>query len=106
MSNTIESVAKEADIDLYRDLKAPRAYRLPYSPELEHEIARAARAEKTGARVAVTRARPANRDRDDAPQTSGTRLRFVRLPPAEVPAKGVHDGPGYLTPSAVAGQDA
>jgi hypothetical protein len=63
---------------------APRAYRLPYSPGLEREIARAARAGKAGVHVAVGYPRR----NGTASQTSGTSLRFVRLPPAKAPQKG------------------
>jgi hypothetical protein len=83
----------------------PRAYRLPYSPELEREIAQASRAGKAGIRVAISRARPATRDRSATSQASRTGLRFVRLPPAEVPAKGVRRSGGNLTSSAIGGQD-
>jgi hypothetical protein len=67
---------------------APRAYRLPYSPELEREVARASHAGKAGVRVAVGSAQPANREGGAASRGSRTRLHFVRLPQAKTPAKG------------------
>src|SRR5262245_7578942 len=83
---------------------APRAYRLPYSPELEREIARASRAEKAGVRVAVGYARAQNRHQRGVAQASRTRLRFVRLPPSPVPSKGGQQSGGNL--SAVRSGDA
>jgi hypothetical protein len=67
---------------------APRAYRLPYSPELEREVARASRAGKAGVRVAVGSAQPANRGGGGESLATRASLHFVRLPSAEVPAKG------------------
>jgi hypothetical protein len=70
--------------------RTPRAYRLPYSPELEREVARAARAGKEGAQVAVAPAQKAKRRSTGTGQSSSrTRLHFVRMPPVQAPAKGV-----------------
>jgi hypothetical protein len=66
----------------------PRSYRLPYSRELEQQVARAARAAKSGARVAVRAARKrrrAGRSRGQA-QTRPA-LRFYRLPPRAAAVK-------------------
>jgi hypothetical protein len=69
---------------------APRAYRLPYSPQLERQVAQASRAGKAGMRVAVTR-RGIKRHGNGGGGSSTASLRFVRLPPAEAPAKGTTD---------------
>jgi hypothetical protein len=68
---------------------APRAYRLPYSHELERQVARAASAAKHGARVGVRspkrRARPRQGTRGQAPAAA---LEFYRLPSPALPVKG------------------
>ena len=72
----------------------PRAFRVPYSPALEKQVARAAAAAKQGARIAVSSrpARPAHvaggRPRSRAPQPQVAGLRFYRQRPQAVPPKG------------------
>jgi hypothetical protein len=63
----------------------PRAYRLPYDPGLEREVARAAKAEKRGIQVAVKSTRKPGRH---GSQSSRTTLRVVRMPPVPVAEKG------------------
>ena len=67
----------------------PRAYRLPYTPELERQVAHAAKASKRGARVGV-RAKPrsASRGRNNIRSQS---VEFYRLAPPALPAKD-HSG--------------
>jgi len=64
----------------------PRAYRVPYSPDLEREVARAAHAEKAGIRVVVRARRKTKGGRSQSPSVPS--VRFVRLPPAAVTEKG------------------
>ena len=65
--------------------ETPRAYRVPYSPELEREVARAAKAEKAGVRVVV---RSRHKAKGDVTQAAAPSVRFVRLPPAVMTEKG------------------
>lgn len=62
----------------------PRAYRLPYDPQLEKQIASAAHASRSGQRVAIQTNKPAARAKGGASNTqnAGKRLRFYKLPPA------------------------
>jgi hypothetical protein len=85
----------------------PRAFRLPYSRELERQVSQAARARKQGARVGVRattygragqrrttqmharRGLRGPRGRRGAPSqaTQSTGLQFYRLPPPKLPVK-------------------
>jgi hypothetical protein len=58
----------------------PRAYRLPYSPGLERQVARAAADAKTGVRVAVRLRR--GKKGHGADGAKPAILHFYRLPPA------------------------
>jgi len=63
----------------------PRAYRLPYSPALERQVARAAHDAKKGTRVAVGFKRAERRHgKNSGPKAA---LHFYRLPPAGVQVK-------------------
>ncbi len=69
----------------------PRAYRLPYSPQLEQQVAQAARAAKGGARVAI-RANHGRQGRARGEGKSGTQgqkahFLFYKLPPPGLQAK-------------------
>jgi hypothetical protein len=70
----------------------PRAFRVPYSPSLEKQVARAAAQTRKGARIAVSsrRARAEHvvhgRPRSGAPQQAAG-LRFYRQLPQAVPPK-------------------
>lgn len=67
----------------------PRAYRLPYTHELERQVAHAARAAKHGMRVGVrVRARSKNRGRDAVRSQA---VEFYRLAPPALPLKD-HSG--------------
>jgi hypothetical protein len=68
----------------------PRAYRVDYSPDLEREVARAARAEKKGAHVVVRTS--SKRKGHGAQAASSSTMHFVRLPPAAITEKGQVDG--------------
>src|SRR5262249_3532428 len=61
-----------------------RAYRLPYSPDLERQVARAAHDAKKGTRVAVGFKRTDRRRGKNGPKAA---LRFYRLPPTGVQVK-------------------
>jgi hypothetical protein len=63
----------------------PRAFRVAYSPQLEQQVAAAARAEKGGARVAV---RLTRRTGGSGGRSGHPTLRLVRLPPATLDVKG------------------
>jgi len=63
----------------------PRAFRLPYSPALERQVASAAKQAKRGARVAVTSRPMRGRHGQGGPRAT---LRFVRLPPPGMGVKG------------------
>jgi hypothetical protein len=66
----------------------PRAYRLPYDPALEQQVASAAHASRSGVRVAIRTNRTSHKARATlGQQAGGTRLRFYRLPRSGVPAK-------------------
>lgn len=68
---------------------APRAYRLPYTQELERQVAHAAKASKRGARVGVRlKPRGKNRGRDTIRSES---VEFYRLAPPALPPKD-HSG--------------
>jgi hypothetical protein len=63
----------------------PRAYRLPYTQQLERQVARAAKAAKRGARVGVrAHTKSKNRGRDNVRAKS---LEFYRLAPPTLPLK-------------------
>jgi hypothetical protein len=79
---------------------APRSYRLPYTSQLERQVAKAARAAKRGARVGLRAAgKPAHaklqgdgRPKRDGRAHSGGQaqaapVEFYRLPPAGLPSK-------------------
>jgi hypothetical protein len=61
--------------------RTPRSYRLPYSPELERQVARAASASKRGERVGVRAAGKPTGGKRPGGQARGSDLRFYRLPP-------------------------
>ena len=68
--------------------ETPRSYRLPYSPQLERQVAQAARAAKRGVHVgmrATARSRRAARN-GSRPSPSAT-LRFYRLAPPHLQTK-------------------
>ena len=65
----------------------PRAYRLPYSPDLEQQVAHAARASKKGAHVAVHMTRRGRKSTSRGAQAPSSGMRFVRLPPAPIAEK-------------------
>jgi hypothetical protein len=68
----------------------PRSYRLPYSRQLERQVAHAATAAKRGARVGVRTARRtagARRRRGARAQVMSSRFEFYRLPPPELEVK-------------------
>jgi hypothetical protein len=72
------------------DSDTPRSYRMPYSRELERQVARAAAAAKRGARVGVRAARKptGTRERHGAPgQTRSSHFEFYRLPPPRLETK-------------------
>ena len=66
----------------------PRAFRLPYSPDLEEQVAHAARASKKGVHVAVRTARTGRKGPTAGAPSPASGLRFVRLPPPQVVEKG------------------
>jgi hypothetical protein len=77
---------------------APRAFRVPYSPSLEKQVARAAAQVRKGARMAVS-SRPARasdvargRPRSGAPQPQVAGLRFYQQRPQAVPRKETEAG--------------
>ena len=69
----------------------PRAYRLPYSPQLEKQVAQAARAAKGGARVAIraNHGRQSNTRSKETSAMQGPKARFLfyKLPPPGLQAK-------------------
>jgi hypothetical protein len=66
----------------------PRAYRLPYSPALERQVARAAHESKGGARVTVRSTGTVHRRGRQGSDGQRGGLRFVRLPPSQLAVKG------------------
>jgi len=63
----------------------PRAYRLPYSPQLEKQLARASRDAKAGAHIAVRSVKTKSAKPGHPP--SAAPVRFYRLPSPTLPAK-------------------
>jgi len=59
----------------------PRSYRLPYSPELDRQGARAARASKRGPRLGVRATGKRTGGKHEGGQRSTSALQFYRLPP-------------------------
>ena len=66
----------------------PRAYRLPYSPDLERQVAHAARVSKKGMHVAVRMVRTGRKGTARGAQAPSSSMRFIRLPPARITEKG------------------
>jgi hypothetical protein len=66
----------------------PRAYRLPYRPDLERQVARAAHDTKKGARVGVRFKKIEPRHGHGSNNGPGSELHFYRLPPPGVQVKG------------------
>jgi hypothetical protein len=73
----------------------PRAYRLPYSPALEQQVAHAAKEAKRGVRIAVSSRRARGPAGQKGPRSA---VRFIRLPPADLGVKR-HEGAAALSPS-------
>ncbi|MDX6407039.1 MAG: hypothetical protein QOE13_110 [Gaiellaceae bacterium] len=66
----------------------PKAYRLPYSRQLERQVAQAASAAKRGTRVGLRATRNRKRTRRaGSPQQPSGPLEFYRLPPPKLAAK-------------------
>jgi hypothetical protein len=66
----------------------PRAYRMPYDPKLEQQVARAAHASRSGARVGIRTGHPGHSGRRGSPQQSSqAQLHFYKLPPPAAPEK-------------------
>jgi len=68
----------------------PRSYRLPYSHQLERQVAHAATAAKQGTRVGVRAARKpagARQRRGVRAQVVSSRFEFYRLPPPKLEVK-------------------
>jgi hypothetical protein len=68
----------------------PRSYRLPYSSQLEQQVARAAHAAKAGARVGIRRAAAKHSEakgKRGAQVSSPSSYRFYRLPPPRLAIK-------------------
>ncbi len=68
------------------NLDTPRAYRLPYSPELERQVAQAARRSKQGVHVGM-RTATRHAKAKHGMQAARSRFVFYRLPPVQVEAK-------------------
>jgi hypothetical protein len=73
----------------------PRAYRLPYDPQLEKQVASAAHASRTGQKVAIRANKTGVHAKSGAndTQNAGKRLRFYKLPLAGMQAKESEAGP-------------
>jgi hypothetical protein len=69
---------------------APRAYRLPYTQQLERQVAHASKASKRGERVGL-RAPKKRRGRTGRGEIAAAALEFYRLPPAALAVKD-HSG--------------
>jgi hypothetical protein len=70
----------------------PRSYRLPYSRQLERQVARAAKAGKKGAHVGLRATRKAaGAKQHGRGQVRSAALEFYRLPPPGLPVKD-HSG--------------
>jgi hypothetical protein len=74
---------------------APRSYRLPYSRQLERQVAHAASAAKRGTRVGLRSARTragtragTRQRRGGRAQVASSQLEFYRLPPPKLEVKG------------------
>jgi hypothetical protein len=67
----------------------PRAYRLPYDPALEQQVAQAAHVSRAGTPVAIRSIRHKGQlvKRSSGQRTGGTQLRFYKLPPPRFTAK-------------------
>jgi hypothetical protein len=65
----------------------PRAYTLPYSPELEQQVSQAARAAKGGARVAIRANRQRKGEGKGGTRGPTSKLLFYKLPPPGLQAK-------------------
>lgn len=63
----------------------PRSYRVPYSPQLEQEVAQAAKAARRGGHVGLRTAR--RHERGSANGAPTPTVRFYRLPPPRLPVK-------------------
>jgi hypothetical protein len=71
----------------------PRAYRLPYDPQLEQQVARAAHTSKGGTRVGIRATRSLKGDpKKGGGVTPGQKAKFVfyKLPPPGVQSKTHH----------------
>jgi hypothetical protein len=69
----------------------PRAYRLPYSPQLERQVTQASRQARRGRPVGLrTVARHARAKGRQETQSPRSPFRFYRLPPPSAPAKDTH----------------
>jgi hypothetical protein len=68
--------------------EAPRSYRLPYTPQLERQVAQAAHAAKRGVHVGVRATSRAHRPRRGGGRPSpSASLRFYRLSPPHLQTK-------------------
>jgi len=69
----------------------PQSYRLPYSPQLERQVAHAASAAKRGARVGLRAASTptgTRQRRGGRAQVVSSNVEFYRLPPPKLEVKG------------------
>jgi len=73
-----------------RNSDTPRSYRLPYTRQLEQQVARAATAAKRGARVGVRATRKmagTRQPRGGQAQVMSSHFEFYRLPPPKLEVK-------------------